>query len=77
MEQEQKLAALSARVDELESRLAFQEDTLAQLNDVIAAQDSQIRALAAALRELGEKYGDLSFEMQGGSKASDEKPPHY
>lgn len=74
---EQKLAALSARVDELESRLAFQEDTLTQLNDVIAAQDANIRALVAALRELGDKYRDLSFEAQGGSKGAEEKPPHY
>ena len=74
---EQKLNALSARVDELESRLAFQEDTLAQLNDVIAAQDANIRGLVAALRELGDKYRDLSFEVDRGGKGADEKPPHY
>jgi len=68
---------LAARVDELETRLAFQEDTLTQLNDVITAQDAQIRALVARLKEMSEKYQDLSFEVQKGIKPGDEKPPHY
>ena len=68
---------LVARIDELETRLAFQEDTLAQLNDVITSQDGQIRALVARLKEVTEKYQDLSFEVQKGLKPGDEKPPHY
>lgn len=68
---------LSARVDELETRLAFQEDTLAELNDVIAAQDAQIRALVGGMKEVTEKYQDLSFEVQKGGNPGDEKPPHY
>lgn len=61
-------------MEELESRVAFQEDTLTQLNDVIAAQDAQIRSLVAGLRELGDKYRDLTSELQG---PGSEKPPHY
>ncbi|WP_160153513.1 SlyX family protein [Microbulbifer sp. ALW1] len=68
---------LSARVDELESRLAFQEDTLSQLNDLIATQDAQIRALVGRLKEVSEKYQDLSYEVQKGGQPADEKPPHY
>lgn len=74
---EKSLAELTARVEELESRLAFQEDTLSQLNDVIAVQDANIRALISRLQELGDKYRDLSYEMQGSGKPGDEKPPHY
>ncbi|WP_295799247.1 SlyX family protein [uncultured Microbulbifer sp.] len=68
---------LAARVDELETRLAFQEDTLAQLNDQIASQDAQIRALMNRLREVSGKYQDLIFEMHKGASPGDEKPPHY
>ncbi|WP_299592393.1 SlyX family protein [uncultured Microbulbifer sp.] len=68
---------LAARVDELETRLSFQEDTLGQLNDVITAQDAQIRALVGRVKEMTEKYQDLSFEVQKGDKPGDEKPPHY
>ena len=74
---EQKLTDLTERVEELESRLAFQEDTLVQLNDVIAAQDATIQGLLERLRELGDKYRDLSFELQGGNGGGNEKPPHY
>ncbi|WP_066964822.1 SlyX family protein [Microbulbifer sp. Q7] len=69
--------SLAERIDELETRLAFQEDTLAQLNDVITAQDAQIRALVARVKEMTEKYQDLSFEVQKGMKPDEEKPPHY
>jgi len=68
---------LSERIDELETRVAFQEDTLSQLNDVIATQDAQIRSLVARIRDISEKYQDLTFEMQKGQKPGDEKPPHY
>lgn len=72
-----EIGRLNARVDELETRLAFQEDTLTQLNDVIAAQDAQLRALLGRVKDVAEKYQDLSYEMQKGSKPGDEKPPHY
>ncbi|MCQ3829728.1 SlyX family protein [Microbulbifer elongatus] len=68
---------LEARVDELETRLAFQEDTLTQLNDTIAQQDAQLRALVARLKEVSEKYQDLMFEMNKGDKPGEERPPHY
>lgn len=72
-----EIGRLNARVDELETRLAFQEDTLTQLNDVIAAQDAQLRALLGRVKDVAEKYRDLSYEMQKGGKPEDEKPPHY
>ncbi|MFA0790530.1 SlyX family protein [Microbulbifer echini] len=68
---------LVERVDELESRLAFQEDTISQLNDVITRQDAEIRTVVARMSELGEKYRTLTSEMHGGAKQADEKPPHY
>ncbi|QIL89023.1 hypothetical protein GNX18_04035 [Microbulbifer sp. SH-1] len=72
-----EVTRLAARVDELETRLAFQEDTLSQLNDVIAVQDAQLRALLGRVKDVAEKYQDLSYELQKGSKPEDEKPPHY
>nr|WP_010130868.1 SlyX family protein [Microbulbifer agarilyticus] len=68
---------LVARIDELETRLAFQEDTLSQLNDTIAKQDAQLRALVGNMKEVSEKYRDLAFEMNKGGKPGDERPPHY
>lgn len=74
---EQEFQQLSARVDELETRLAFQEDTLTQLNDLIATQDAQLRALVGRMKDMAEKYQDLSFEVEKGGQPGEEKPPHY
>ncbi|MCO1334246.1 SlyX family protein [Microbulbifer sp. OS29] len=73
----EEMQILVERIDELESRLAFQEDTISGLNDVITRQDADIRTLLAHMRELGEKYRTIAFEVQGGAKQLDEKPPHY
>ena len=53
-------ADMSERLDELESRLAFQDDLIEQLNDVIARQDREVLALVARVRELEAKLNDLA-----------------
>ena len=51
------------RLVEIETRLAFQEDTLQQLNDVICRQQDQIDRLAARTEALRGQLGgvDLCF----------------
>ncbi|MEM7363922.1 MAG: SlyX family protein [Pseudomonadota bacterium] len=68
--------SIEKRVDELEFRIAFQEDTLTQLNDVIAQQRDEIDHLT---QQLSEVIDTLRSTMQTGGSASDvdEKPPHY
>ncbi|MEW5249053.1 SlyX family protein [Microbulbifer sp. 2201CG32-9] len=68
---------LIRRVDELETRLAFHEDTMAQLNDVIAQQDAEIRALKAQFEEVLARYQDIALQVFGDGDAADDKPPHY
>lgn len=67
---------LEDRVMELESRLAFQDDTIQALNDVLVAQHRlvermqlQMAALIKRQEEMGGQYG--GFEEQ------DDAPPHY
>ncbi len=69
-------------VEDLQSRLAFQEQTLADLNDVVARQTEQIDRLEQQLRALAGKYRDLRDAVEQspegeGSAAADERPPHY
>lgn len=66
------------RIDELESRLAFLDDTVEQLNSVIVRQDHEIRLLQSRLTELLARVQDLGGggeEVSGGSQH--EVPPHY
>jgi SlyX protein len=67
---------MEERLIELETRFAYQEDTLRVLDQVVAAQQSRIAALEALCRDLAEK---LARTAEGGFKLSpeDEVPPHY
>lgn len=63
---------------ELQTRLAFQEDTLHQLNQIVATQDQQIRQLNEQLRLLTKRMEDALYaQEQGAHKITDERPPHY
>lgn len=64
------------RLIEIETKLAFQEDALSALNEVVCQQQLQIDQLTATLKLLIDRYRSLS-ETQAGSKPVDEKPPHY
>lgn len=65
-----------ARLVDLETRFAYQEATLRDLNDIIARQQKQIDQLEKAYRALMERT--LRAE-QGSMKGApeDEIPPHY
>lgn len=63
------------RLNDLEMKLAFQEDLLNTLNDVIANQDREIQDLWSANRLLKQSLGDI----KAGSTTSEQEPPppHY
>ena len=68
----------SQRFEELESRLAFLDDTVDQLNSVVSRQDEDIRRLQARLSEMTSKLDDLSGAVAEGEPGSQhEVPPHY
>jgi SlyX protein len=62
---------------ELQSRLSFQEDTINELNLIVARQDRQLQALAKQLGGLASKFDDAMFDREQGGLAADERPPHY
>lgn len=67
--------SLDARVTDLESRLAFQDDTIQALNDVLVSQQRVVERLqlqmAALLKRQEEMVGQFeSFEEEA-------PPPHY
>lgn len=66
------------RIDELESRLAFLDDTVEQLNAVIVRQDHDIRLLQQQLTELVARIEDLGGAgAESGDSPQHEIPPHY
>ncbi|WP_431201684.1 SlyX family protein [Bradyrhizobium betae] len=65
---------LSERVDALEMRIAYQDDTIETLNQTITAQWKQIDVLTRKIAELGERLQDAEANAPG---AANERPPHY
>ncbi len=65
---------LSNRIDALEIRLSFQDETIETLNKTITAQWQQIDALTRQLAGLNERLQEAENNAPG---ATDEPPPHY
>ena len=58
----------------LETRLAFQDETIETLNQTITAQWQQIDALTRQIANLSERLQEAETHSPG---AADEPPPHY
>jgi SlyX protein len=65
---------LGDRIDALEIRLAFQDETIETLNKTITAQWQQIDALTRQLAALNERLQEAEANAPG---AANEPPPHY
>lgn len=66
---------LQERIDALETRLAFQDDTIGQLNDALIAQQARIDLLEAEMRQLVDEFRGGMSDAQ--IRPADELPPHY
>jgi SlyX protein len=68
--------SLELRVMELETRLAFQDDTIQALNDELVAQQRSIERLQLQIAALAKRQEDM---QSGGFGMSEEEapPPHY
>ncbi len=64
------------RITELESRVAFQEDALDKLSDVIAQQDKTIMDLEKMIRVLHDQVKKVDHSGQSGIH-NEPPPPHY
>ena len=67
---------LAERIDTLESRFAFQEDTIGKLNDVIVDQQSRLVQLEKTIRSLLERAADQENAADS-IEPDDAPPPHY
>ena len=65
---------LSERIDALEARLAYQDQTIEQLNATITAQWKQIDALTRQLSALTERLQEAEATAPA---PANERPPHY
>ncbi|WP_060482096.1 SlyX family protein [Pseudomonas sp. NBRC 111119] len=67
--------SLEQRMVELETRQAFQDDTLQALNDVVVEQGRVIERLQLQMAELLKRYEEMVGQY--GSEGEEAPPPHY
>lgn len=68
------IKTLAERIDTLETRLAYQDDTIDTLNQTITAQWKQIDTLTRQLAQLNERLQEAEANAPG---PANEPPPHY
>ncbi len=64
----------AARLEAVETKLAFQEDAVQQLSDALVAQQARIDRLEAQVTMLSEQ---LRTQQESGGAAPEPPPPHY
>ncbi len=68
------LKGVSERIDALEMRIAYQDETIETLNQTITAQWTEIDRLTRQLAELKERVREAESNVPG---PANERPPHY
>jgi len=64
------------RLIDIETKLAYQEDLIQELNKTVHSQQLKLAQLEEAMRSLTLRYNSLA--EQGNSEYPvDDKPPHY
>jgi SlyX protein len=67
---------MEERLTEIESRVAFQDDTIQQLNDVIVRQQHDIEHLKEELQLLKQQIETLAPSLVV-DQSQETPPPHY
>ncbi|UZE22627.1 SlyX family protein [Pseudomonas sp. B21-056] len=66
---------LEARVTDLETRLAFQDDTIQALNDVLVEQQRVVERLQLQMMALLKRQEEMVGQFE--SVEEEAPPPHY
>ena len=70
------ISALAVRIDELEAKIAFQDDVIEQLNTEIAIHQENISQLKDQLHLIIDKVKSLNVS-QIARQEDEAPPPHY
>ena len=66
---------INSKITSLETKIAYQEHTIQELNDVVYRQQLQIDKVEIMCKHLMDRIQTLS--EAGGGEPNNERPPHY
>lgn len=61
----------------IETKIAYQEDLVQRLNELVIEQQGRIEQLETLCRQLVEQYKRAEEQQDGTQTAGHEVPPHY
>ncbi|WP_213877051.1 SlyX family protein [Pseudomonas sp. dw_358] len=67
--------SLEERINDLEGRLAFQDDTIQALNDVLVKQQNVVDRLQLQMAALLKRHAELVGQFEAVEEEA--PPPHY
>lgn len=70
------IPVVEERIEKLETKLAFQEDLVDELNKTVFRQQQMLERLETTCQALAQHIASLAEASKDGSLAH-EKPPHY
>lgn len=65
------------RIIEVETRLAYLEHTVTELNDVVTGQQQQLARVERLVDVLTERFKAMADALPDGGTPQDQRPPHY
>ena len=72
-----EIEELVQQMVELQTQVAFQEDTVSVLNNAVTAQQKEILVLREQLELLKQRQDETIAQVDQAGLVVDEKPPHY
>ncbi|MCF6288670.1 MAG: SlyX family protein [Proteobacteria bacterium] len=71
------MSNIENKIIELETKFAFAEQTIEELNDVIIKHQKTLDKLAVQMQQLNAKIEEESQSWHADNNPADETPPHY
>lgn len=65
------------RLINIETKIAYQEDLIEELNNTIYQQQKKLERLEATCEALASHIASLAASVNEGKSVLDERPPHY
>lgn len=74
-----QIAALEDKLNEMQTTLCYQDDTIETLNNMVSKQHQEIEQLHQKIRILSQAFKDMKSDLASGVKPLNEEvpPPHY